>query len=402
MNGVNSHFGGFHSDLSVAKLYAPVGARTWAFSLARGTAGLAALRDEWQAMLDGRKATSYVQSPAWFSSYLCSFARRPDEVLFVAARSAGQLLGVLTLERVSHGPAGLGPTSLRLITGDHMPLVDVAGDTSAPGLWPAMHQWLEEDSGLSWSALFAPGLCADSCLAGWLRSSPDRRRGVVQPTTPTLWLDCSAGVQHALRAVSRSHLVNVRRLTKRAKELGHLQYEGVTDPARLEQAFESFLRVEASGWKAERGTAIGLHADLVAFYRSLMHQFGARGECRINLLHLNGEVIAAQFGLVSGRQLNLLKIGYEQKHANIAPGHLIMQHTIESVCADAALGRLSFVTRPTWAQLWKPESTGVEHHVVFRSTWSGRLLRQGLRLWQRRPRRSPCAADSAACAATQK
>jgi CelD/BcsL family acetyltransferase involved in cellulose biosynthesis len=404
MNGVNSQFGGLGADVSVAKVYAPATTGSWAFSIARGVAGLAALHGEWQAMLDRQEATSFVQSPAWFASYLQALARRPDAVLFVAARNAGRLLGVLALEQSTHGPAGLGPTSLRLITGDHMPLADIAGDTITAGLWPAVHQWLERDSGLSWSALFAPGLCADSCLARWQRNSPDHLRGVVQPTAPSLWLDCSVDVKHALRDVSRSHTVNVRRLMKRAKELGSLQYEVVTAPDKLEQAFESFLQVESSGWKGAQGTAIRLHSDLVAFYRSLMKQFGERGECRINLLRLNGEVIAAQFGLVAGRQLSLLKIGYLQKHANIAPGHLIMQHTIESVCADPALDRLSFVTQPVWAHLWKPEATGVEHHVVFRTSWSGRLLREGLRLWQRRPRRTPPAPKplpSRACAATE-
>lgn len=388
MNGVNSQFGAFQTEVSVARVYAPTASAHWSFALERGAAGLERWRSEWQGLIDTLDRPSFVQSPAWMSSYLSTLAARPDDVCFVAARLDGRLRALLALEHVRHGPARLGPASLRLITGDHLPLADIAGDGSTPGLWSALHHWLEHDSGLAWSALFAPALRADGALAPALRNAPPAQRGVYQTCGPSLWLDCSGDVTHALRDVSKSHRVNVRRLMRRARELGRLDYEAVTEPDQLDTAFDEFLRVEDSGWKAEQGSAIRLHADLVAFYRSLMQQFGARGECRINLLRLNGEVIAAQFGLISGGQLNLLKIGYAHKHANLAPGHLIMQHTIESLCADAALDRLSFVTRPPWAALWKPESTAVEHHVVFRSSWAGRLLRQAVRLWQRRPRKA--------------
>lgn len=387
MNGVNSQFGAFQADVSVARVYAPAAAAHWSFALERGAAGLARWRSEWQGLIDAMDSPSFVQSPAWISSYLGALAARPDDVCFIAARLGGQLRAMLVLEHVRHGPGGIGPASLRLITGDHLPLADIAGDATTPGLWPALHRWLEHDSGLAWSALFAAGLCDDSSFARALRAAPQAQRGVFQVCGPSLWLDCSGDVTHALRDVSRSHRVNVRRLTRRAKELGPLEYEAVTAPERLDAAFAAFLQVECSGWKAEQGSAIRLHPDLIAFYRSLMQLFGARRECRINLLRLNGDVIAAQFGVVAGRQLNLLKIGYAERHANLAPGHLIMQHTIESVCADPGLDRLSFVTRPPWAALWKPESTTVEHHVVFRSSWTGRVLRQAVRLWQHRPRR---------------
>jgi CelD/BcsL family acetyltransferase involved in cellulose biosynthesis len=385
MNGVNSQFGPFPTDVSVARVHAPAATHGWSFALERGATGLERLRAEWQALLGAVVHPSFVQSPEWISSYLRALAPRPNAVCFVAARQGGRLRAVLPLEHRRHGPVGIGPASLHLITGDHLPLADIAGDASTPGLWPALHRWLEHDSGLAWSVLFAAGLRDDGSFARALHAAPPAQRGVFQICHPSLWLDCSGDVTHALRDVSRSHRVNVRRLTRRATELGALDYEVITAPDRLDAAFDAFLQVECSGWKAEEGTAIRLHTELVAFYRSLLEQFGARGECRINLLRLNDEVIAAQFGLVAGRQLNLLKIGYAEKHASLAPGHLIMQRTIENVCADPGLDRLSFVTRPPWAALWKPQSTGVEHHVVFRSSWAGQLLRQAARWWQRRP-----------------
>jgi hypothetical protein len=165
-----------------------------------------------------------------------------------------------------------------------------------------------------------------------------------------------------------------------------LHYEAVTHPAELEIALERFLEVEGSGWKDGAGSAVNQHPRLVAFYRQLAREFGARRACRINLLRLGGKVIAGQFGLVTNQQLNLLKIGYAPDYAHVAPGHLIMQHTIESVCADHELKRLSFVTSPNWAHLWKPEATPVHCVSVFRNAASGRLLACGARValaWSR-------------------
>jgi hypothetical protein len=191
--------------------------------------------------------------------------------------------------------------------------------------------------------------------------------------TNSAWLDCSQGVDHALAAVSKSFRQNLKRLTRRAESTGALQYRMVTRPDELEAALDQFLAIESSGWKKDTGTAIAQDASLVEFYRGLVRDFGARGLCRINLLTLDGTTIAAQFGLISDRQLNLLKIGYSNDHANIAPGNLIMRDTIEQVCADPALDRLCFVTHPPWAHLWKPHLTSVDYVTLFPATLSGKL-----------------------------
>jgi CelD/BcsL family acetyltransferase involved in cellulose biosynthesis len=359
----------------------------WAFQVYRGDAGLESLRNEWRDCLEQSTPSTYLQSPEWFSAYLKAIAPRPRNVHLVAARHRNRLAGVFVVESAILGSAGFGVPVLQLISGNHMHLSDVGVPAGAPNAWAEFDAWLHAQRDVPWQVFLADRVCGDSSLAGLLaQPGSNQTLSVDCQGTPTRWLDCSQDLAHALRNVSKSHCGNIKRLTRRARELGTLSYEAVTDPDRLDAALQHFLQVEASGWKAGAGSAINLHPNLVAFYRQLSREFGARGECRINLLRLNGEVIAAQFGLISNRQLNLLKIGFANQHAALAPGNLIMQHTIESVCADAQLARLSFVTDPPWAHLWKPQATPCRQFAIFRRSPTGRLMYWGLRLWRARPR----------------
>ncbi len=393
MNGVNSQFGGMVGDLAPVRASSASDIKVWSFQLSRGLAGLNALHADWQAWLDKLPGSTYLQSPAWIRSYLTTLAEQPDQVHLIAARRTGRLEAVFVLEETSHRLAGLPLRAGRLITGEHMHLSDVAIAGHADALWTAFNAWFKAQRDLRWSLIIARGVSADASLARLLSSRKGQLRTITRPHPPTLWLDCSQNTAHALRKASRSHTTNVKRLLRRAREQGPLSFEVVTDPAQLEAALQAFFEVEGSGWKVAEGSAIRLHDELVAFYRSLSLEFGPQGRCRINLLRLNGHVIAAQFGLVSNQQLNLLKIGYAPVHAALAPGHLIMQHTIENVCADPALIRLSFVTNPPWAQLWKPEAKAVNCHMLFRDSMLGRslhlALRAGMSLRQRLGKNAP-------------
>lgn len=385
MNYVDSQFGGLAASWPASKPAQPIRLQPRAFTIASGPAGLNAVREEWLALLAGRPGANHLQSPRWFASYLEALAPKPEWVHFIAARSAEVLDAVFVLEARSHRFAGLSLPSLRLITGEHMHLSDLAVRPGNDELWAAFSAWLGQQRELPWQVLSAEGVCVDSTLARLLGAGAPRLRSIVRPQSPTAWLDCSRGVDHALQRVSRSHRGNVRRLTRRARELGSLTYEAATDAHQLGPALEEFFEVEASGWKGEVGSAIKLDARVRAFYRELALQFGETRSCRINLLRLDGRVIAGQFGLISNQQLNLLKIGYSQQHAHIAPGHLIMQHTIESVCADPTLARLSFVTNPPWAHLWKPETTPANCHRIYRNSLMGRGLRWATQQWIERP-----------------
>lgn len=345
--------------------------RKWTFSVLRGRQGFEVLRPRWQALVDHLPRATYLQQPGWIGSYLDGLDGNDRDVHFVVASRGEALGGVLVLSRKG-GLRGWVMPQVQMISGPHMVLADLVGDVADKTLWPAMLDWLDRQRSMRWLVMRLPVVSACSTLGQAMQETRDRQF-LQTNRTNSAWLDCSQSMDHALKDVSKSFRQNLNRLTRRAQSMGALEYRIVTQPDQLDQALDQFLNVESSGWKKESGTAIAQDPSLVGFYRRLVKEFGPRGTCRINLLTLDGTVIAAQFGLVSDRQLNLLKIGYSQEHSNIAPGHLIMRHTIEQVCLDPSLDRLCFVTHPPWAHLWKPHLSPVDYVTLFPQTLSGKL-----------------------------
>jgi CelD/BcsL family acetyltransferase involved in cellulose biosynthesis len=113
------------------------------------------------------------------------------------------------------------------------------------------------------------------------------------------------------------------------------QHEGIrfvtaVEPAELVKELESFLAIEASGWKGQAGTrtAIFLDQALVAFYRDLVRTLGGDGNCEINTLYADDRCIAAEFCVVGQEEHARLKIrirrGIRQYDSRQAPNR---EHT---------------------------------------------------------------------------
>ena len=358
------------------------------FRIVRGLHGWMALRPRWQAMLDARMEPDCIfRQPAWYGARLQHLCDSPDELAFVCAQRGDRLEAVLPLT-VDQRPFGAGLMTLREARTPvhaHQLISDLA---LAPGmdaddLWPELFDWLQGSVAareIGWDLLRLDGVIAGSGLDRAARSER-RPAECSMPLRESAWLDCSGTPEQALAPVSRSHHGNVRRLMRRAQSRGALRFEVVESGPALEAALEQFLQLEASGWKAETGSAIARSDSLSGFYRALARQFADQRTCRIHLLRLDGQAIAAQFALLGARTLHLVKIAYLESEADLAPGHLIMREAIESACADARIDRLSFVTHPPWAHLWKPHIAPVSQHLLFHRSLRGWAIGQ-LRRWR--------------------
>ena len=336
----------------------------------QGRSGFAQLAPEWRRLVETQTPAqaSPFQHPDWIGAWLESICTEPDGLRLLALRHHGELVAVLPLVPHACPLARLLP-QWTMIQGPHMVLAELAG---GPSRWPAMLQALLRQRTLRCSALQLPAVIHELAPAAEALPAGSTMRRVLR--SESAWLDCSGDTEQALARVQRSFRQNLRRLGRRADSQGQVALEVADTPAALEEALTHFLDIEASGWKGRCGSAIRDDARLVGFYRALVRDFGARGQCRIHRLTLDGRTVAAQFALRGGRQLNLLKIGYDEAFSAIAPGHLLMMRIIERSCADPDLDRLSLVTHPSWAHLWKPQLAEVDHLTLTMPGWDGRLL----------------------------
>src|SRR5439155_13355934 len=94
-------------------------------------------------------------------------------------------------------------------------------------------------------------------------------RSLIQPTFLTPWRPLSPTVPWD-DGLTRRFRRNLRRAERRLGELGEVCFEVVTTGTRLKQALDVFYRLEASGWKGQRGTAVAQRSQVKRFYDGLV------------------------------------------------------------------------------------------------------------------------------------
>jgi CelD/BcsL family acetyltransferase involved in cellulose biosynthesis len=164
-----------------------------------------------------------------------------------------------------------------------------------------------------------------------------------------------------------------REIERRRRKLSRehaTEFHLVTEPGELERELEEGLRLEASGWKGEAGTAILAAPSTAAFYRSLARSLHESGELRLSSVRSDGDVIAFDLALVHGSRYFLIKTAYDERWRSFAPGLMLRLATIER-CFELGLEAHEFLGADAdWKELF---ATGVREHSAFRA-YSARPL----------------------------
>lgn len=340
----------------------------------QGLDGLVALRDDWIALTRQLPDARFHHDHAWYLSYLRHLEHDPDAVRFFTCHRGTRLVAIFPLRLATRAVAGLRLRLWELPYHAHMNLCDALIARSEDGatlLAPLLHA-LRQRPLPPWDALHLPNLLDGTPLLHALRHAR-RGRVALTRTGQSMYFPC-ADIATALRNASGPFRRNLRRQRRKLDQHGNVEVTQTRARAALNEALADFLRLEASGWKGSdgRGSAIMLNPDLDAFYRALTDGFGADGRCAINLLKLDGRVIAAQYGLVVGSRFNLLKIAYDETFAAEAPGSQLLHAMLETCCETAAIAELSLTTGPGWAAgRWNPETHDVWRALVFNASARG-------------------------------
>jgi CelD/BcsL family acetyltransferase involved in cellulose biosynthesis len=360
------------------------------FRAYQGSLGLECLDREWMALAESIPDARFNHFPGWYRAHLGSKRSDPQSCWFITARRGQTLVAVFPMQFQSHRVKILRPKFLGTINDDELQLSDFvfARTASNATLLYEMTQWLRTQRVLRWDMLRMLKISEESSFAYAARARLPRAT-VAMRYDGSAYFDTSGTYDQATQAMSSKFRSNLRRRTRLAENSGALRFQSVRQRDELEEAFNMFLDIEASGWKGSAGTssAIRCQPGALAFYTSLVHEFGARDECVINLLWHGEQAIAGQFGLRIGRTLHILKVGYRDVHAALAPGILLQERTIRHACEDPGIDTLSMVNEPYWAKSFKPLIVGVWLYSVPNWNVQGLLAHLGIlimRKWQAR------------------
>ncbi len=173
-------------------------------------------------------------------------------------------------------------------------------------------------------------------------------------------LDATHDADEVLRdALGAKKLKELRRQRNRLAEHGEVVFEIARSAAEIDIALNVFLDLEASGWKAKRGTALKLHGGDAAFIRRATTQLAATRQCEIVTLVAGTTPVAAAVVLKHLDRAFYFKLGVNERFAKFSPGVQLTLDVTRRLCADPAI---------TLA-----DSTAIAGHPMIDPIWRGRL-----------------------------
>ncbi len=160
-------------------------------------------------------------------------------------------------------------------------------------------------------------------------------------------------------ALGGKKLKELRRQRNRLAEHGAVRFGVARTPEAIAVGIEIFLALEASGWKAKRGTALGQNEGDAGFIRRATKGLAESGQCEIVTLHAGDAPVAAAIVLRHQDRAFYFKLGIDERFAKFSPGVQLTLDLTRHLCADAVLATA--------------DSTASADHPMINPIWRGRL-----------------------------
>ena len=157
----------------------------------------------------------------------------------------------------------------------------------------------------------------------------DEERAMLQTT-----LDAESYLQQSLTQKKRKEL---RRQQRRLGEEGTLEITRTRDGEDADAWIDSFLQLEASGWKGRAGSALVADGDTARMFRATMRAAAARGKLERLTMTLDGKPVAMLATLLSPPGAYSFKTAFDEDFARFSPG-VVLQVENLALAEDNAVG----------------------------------------------------------------
>ncbi|MEN6495924.1 MAG: GNAT family N-acetyltransferase [Thermoguttaceae bacterium] len=339
----------------------------------RGRAGLKQLtadRDRLTQSLDAGQVDDFLD---WYTCYLDVYVRDPDTVFFCEVWRGDRAVAILPVRTMARWLFGIRIPALELLNTLRMPTGgSIVTDGSDPQSYASLlFEELKRTVRPRWHYLRLANVRSDCTFAAAMALALTHLRVHVSgadwcPVVPE---------EQFLQRLGKNFARKLRQNRRKVEGTAEAAFSTVSTLPELEQAYEDFLKAEASSWKGQQGTCTALLFDqpMREFYRQLMRRLAARQRCEIHLLRLDDRPIAGQYTLVTGDTVYVLKIGYDGDYARLSPG-VVLQDRLFRYCANRpSIQRLDFTTDMPWMKNWQPTREDVFDWICFRPTLRARI-----------------------------
>jgi CelD/BcsL family acetyltransferase involved in cellulose biosynthesis len=147
-------------------------------------------------------------------------------------------------------------------------------------------------------------------------------------------------------ALGHKKLKELRRQRNRLADHGSVDFGIARTPGEVAAAIETFLKLERSGWKGKRGTALVQHDGDAAFIRRATSALAASRQCEILTLNAGAVPVAAAIVLRHQDRAFYFKLGVDERFAKFSPGVQLTLELTRHLCADPAIAMADSTANP--------------------------------------------------------
>ncbi len=320
----------------------------------RGTTGFRELEIAWHGLSDRVAVPSFSQRPDWYAARAVAMPALMRQMVFIAVRTGNKLVAVLPFRTRRMRVCGLPLSVLEVYDPHELASLDAAVDreVDCQALRSALVAFLTSQTALPWQVMFCRKVLGESHVATLIDAATEL--APIREEVGGCDMIAVRPDQDILQALPRKTRHNLRNRRRKLDGLGEAEFVTSSALPELADAFEAFLSVEASGWKGRDGTAIRLIPEVRSFFDDVMRRFASREACDIHLLQVDGKPLAAQFCLRTGETAHILKIGYDESFAQIAPGNLLLEYALRQYAQRGDVRFVNLMDDEPWMRQWDP------------------------------------------------
>lgn len=156
-------------------------------------------------------------------------------------------------------------------------------------------------------------------------------------------------------AVRSHHLREYRRQRRRLQEQGPVEYHVARTPDDVRLGVETFLTLEAAGWKGRERTAMAIDRFRAAFAREAVYRLAERDLCRVHTLSVGGKPIACLIVFIENGVAYTWKTAYDEAYSGYSPGAQLMLDVTRTHLDDPnidATDSCAVPDHPIMSRLW--------------------------------------------------
>jgi CelD/BcsL family acetyltransferase involved in cellulose biosynthesis len=316
---------------------------------------LVAIGPEWDLLVQQAGIAHPFLTHDWILSWWEAFGAEKS-LYAVCVREGSRLIAIAPLMLFEQRMYGIPVRVLSLIANEHTPRADFIVSSAIrdrAAAYPAIWRCLWDRRG-EWDLLRLNQLAEDSTtLEEMVRVPRDNSCRIgIWMSSASPYMPVGGKFNDRFASLPRGVRSNLKRRLKRLEEQGEVEFERYGAPEPLSAALEQALRMEATNWKGEEGTAIACRDETRRFYTSFAQRAARHGWLYFTFLRLNGQRIAFDLSVIYNQILFKLKPGYLQRFHSWSPGSQLTCLTIEDAFEEG-LREVDFLgDADEWKMTW--------------------------------------------------